>query len=74
MLTLSSEKYKKDLNKIPYFSNRIPHRLRNTMFGTYSKEYYDKLLRDSSVHKLTVKWVPEGQVNYDTYYGHNILQ
>ena len=72
MLALSSEKYKKDLNKMPYISNRIPHRLRNTMFGNYSKEIYDKLLRDSTVHKLTAKWLPEGPVGYNTYYYHII--
>ena len=72
MLALSSERYKKDLKKIPYLSNRPPHRLRNTMFGIYSKEYYDKLLNDSSVHKLTVKWVPDGPVGFDTYYNHII--
>ena len=42
------------------------------MFGIYSKEYYDKLLNDSSVHKLTVKWVPDGPVGFDTYYNHII--
>lgn len=72
MLALASEKYKKDLNKIPYFSNRIPHRLRDTMLGKYSKNIYDKLLKDSTVHKLTVKILPEGPVDYNTYYYHII--
>ena len=72
MLALSSEKYKKDLNKIPYFSNRIPHRLRDTMLGTYSKERYDKLLRDSTVHKLTIKILPKEPIGFDTYYNHII--
>ena len=39
MLALASEKYKKDINKIPYFSNRIPHRLRDTMLGIILKIY-----------------------------------
>ena len=72
MLALAAERYKKDLKAIPYISNRIPHRLRNTMFGIYNKEVYDKLLRDVSIHKLTVKWVPEGPVDYRTYYNHII--
>ena len=72
MLALATERYKKDLKAIPYFSNRIPHRLRNTMLDIYYKEGYDKILNDSSVHKLTVKWVPKGPVDYNTYYNHII--
>ena len=74
MLYLSTERYKKDLNAISYFSNRLTHELRNKMFWIYYKELYDKLLRDFTVHKLTFKWLSEGPVGYKTYFTHIIKE
>ena len=67
-------KYKNHLTTMPKYSNLPPHDLREQLGRPFSTERYTRILRTSSIHKLTVKTMktfPAG-VNNLTY--HHILR
>ena len=68
-IRLASDKYEKMLNNIPYFSNNPPHRLQWVLTHEYSEKEFNDILKDISVHKLTVKC---GEPPKNSFYNHII--
>ena len=68
-IRLSFEKYEKMLNNIPYFSNEPPHNLQHVLTHEYSETEYNNILKNISVHKLTVKC---GEAPKNSFFNHII--
>lgn len=54
-MKLASEKYKKEWNSIPFFSDVPPHILQRELFSEYSKERMEQIEQMTEIHKLTYK-------------------
>lgn len=55
-MKLAAEKYNKEWNLIPFFSDVPPHIMQRELFTEYSKERMEQLKRMSDIHKLTYKF------------------
>lgn len=54
-MTLSCEVLKEEYDKIPQFSNEIPHILQLNIFRKFDESYFDDLCKMSCFHKLSYK-------------------
>lgn len=68
-LTISCEAFPEEYEKIPQFSNEIPHILLLNIFKEFDEEYMNDLKRMSCFHKLSYKLDPDQKENAkDSYY------
>ena len=71
-VALASERYKKDLRKIEYISNKIPHTLKKYLLGTFSVKKYNQILNKMTIHKLTIKILYNKTISDNSFYRHII--
>ena len=55
-MKLATEKYNKEWNLIPFFSDVPPHIMQRELFAEYSEKRMNQLKRMSDIHKLTYKF------------------
>jgi len=53
--TMATKKYSGIWNKVPKFSNKLPHIMQRELKNQYNKERFDELKKISSIHKLNHK-------------------
>lgn len=61
-MKLAAEKYNKEWNLIPFFSDVPPHIMQRELFTEYSKERMEQLKRMSDIHKLTYKFKKDSDI------------
>ena len=71
-VALASERYKKDLRKIEYISNKIPHTLKKYLLKTFSVKKYNQILNKMTIHKLTIKILYNKTISDNSFYRHII--
>ena len=67
-VALASERYKKDLRKIEYISNKIPHTLKKYLLKTFSVKKYNQILNKMTIHKLTIKILYNKTISDNSFY------
>lgn len=69
--TLALEFCPQEANKVPQFTNEIPHILQLNLFKRFDKSYWEDLCKMTNFHKLTYK-LPEERIKDSdgTYYEH----
>lgn len=66
--TISTEIYPEYWERVPFYSDIIPHILAREIFNTFDKKRFDQIKEMTNIHKLTYKLDEEKMKRIDTNY------
>lgn len=69
-IEIALEHYKEFIKDMPSYSNEEPHLLMYELPEPFDKEIFEKIKRQSFVHKLTIKMTEEEKRKVGTFYTH----
>ena len=68
---MACDKYKDDYKNVLYISNNPPHKLQTQLNNKFDINLYNNILKQSSVHKLTIHML-DNEYDNNTFYSHII--
>ena len=72
-IKIACDKYKEDYNKVLFVSNLQPHILQANLNKKFDKILFNSILKNASVHKLTIH-IKDNEFKNNTFYSHIIKE
>ena len=67
MLSCKTPELKAEWDRMPYLSGESSGKLQNILFDDFNKNVWDKIVKETCIHKLSYKILRE-KVNKNSYY------